>query len=128
MRLAPGVATVALGVALVTATASAINGQTVDGKPCPTASDLQRIVRLQDAVPAAKRFGHLTGSRGKVLVLERGDQSGYAPPARRACGFAVVKLSVFVKVHQRGQTCSACDLREFVVRYRSGRYRVWEAY
>ena len=52
----------------------------------------------------------------------------YAPSARRVCGAAVVKLSVYVDVHPHGQVCSACDVHAFVVRYRAGRYRVWEAY
>jgi hypothetical protein len=70
----------------------------------------------------------LTAGRGKVRLIERGDESFYAPPARRACGAPVVTLSVFVQVHPRGQTCSACDVRAFVVRYRRGPYRVWEGY
>jgi hypothetical protein len=117
-----------LAVATIPVGASASNGQTIDGKPCPKASQLQRITHVQDAVPAAKSFAHLSGHRGEVRALERGEKSGYAPPARRACGAAVVRLSVFVKVHPRGQTCSACDVRAFVVRYLGGRYRVWEAY
>ena len=40
----------------------------------------------------------------------------------------MVKLSVYVDVHPRGQVCSACDVHAFVVRYQTGRYRVWEAY
>src|SRR5439155_4072419 len=115
---ASSVVIAALAVAVIACPAGAINGETVDGKPCPKASQLQRIIRLQDAVPPAKSFAHLTGRRGQVRLIEHGDQSGYAPPARRACGAAVVTLSVFVKVHPRGETCSACDVRAFVVRYR----------
>src|SRR5947207_7858849 len=60
-------------------------------------------------------------ARGRVVQLTRGDRSGYAPSARRVCGRAVVHLSVCVKVHPRAQSCSACDVRAFVVKYRGGR-------
>lgn len=118
------------GAAIVLAAANSLaaNGPTIDGKPCPTASQLSRIARLREAVPAVKRIVHLAGRRGVVRKLTRGNQSEYAPSARRVCGAAVVKLSVYVDVHPHGQVCSACDVHAFVVRYRAGRYRVWEAY
>jgi hypothetical protein len=127
MRWAVGWVLVA-AVATPAAMAAADRAPTVDGKLCPRPSQLRRIASLRDAVQPAKRFAHLTGRRGVIRQLERGDQSGYAPAARRICGAAVVTLSVYVKVHPRGQACSACDLRALVVHYRTGRFRVWEAY
>jgi hypothetical protein len=107
---------------------NAAGGLGIDGRPCPVASQLRHIAHLHQAVPAAKRFAHLTGRRGVIRELTHGNRSDYAPTARRVCGAEVVKLSVYVDVHPRGQICSACDLHAFVVRNQAGHYRVWEAY
>jgi hypothetical protein len=96
--------------------------QTADGKPCPRASQLVTIKRIRSAVPPAKRRfpGHWD-----VTYVVRGPRGALAGAAARACGQAVVRKSVFVRLHPHGQTCSACDLRSYLVRYRSGRWRVW---
>jgi hypothetical protein len=121
--LAAGAAT-----SLCAAPVAANNGNTIDGRRCPRSGELAQISPLRNAIPAAERFAHLSPARAVIRALQRGPDSGYAAPAARACGAAVVGLSVFVKVHAQGQRCSACDLRAFVVHYRSGAYRVWEAY
>ena len=101
---------------------------TVDHKPCPQAGQLRLISPLTEVLPTAIRFARLSPARTVVRALTRGVDSPYAQPAARACGGPIVRLSVYVKIHSRGQSCSACDLRMFVVRYRHGGYRVWEAY
>ena len=112
-----------LAAVLIAAPSNASSRATTDGKPCPTASQLVTIKRLRDAVPAAKRRS--PGERWVVTQLVRGPQGTLANRAARVCGWAVVRKSVFVRLHPHGQTCSACDLRTYVVRYRTGRYRVW---
>jgi hypothetical protein len=112
-----------LAAVLIAAPSNASSPATTDGKPCPTASQLAMIKHLRDAVPAAKR--RFPGQRWDVTHLVRGRQGTLASQATRVCGWAVVRKSVFVRLHPHGQTCSACDLRTYVVRYRTGRYRVW---
>jgi hypothetical protein len=112
-----------LAALLIAAPSSASSPATTDGKPCPRAPLLVMIERLRDAVPAAKRRS--PGQRWDATQLVRGPQGTLANQAARACGRAVVRKSVFVRLNPHGQTCSACDLRTYVVRYRTGRYRVW---
>jgi hypothetical protein len=92
---------------------------------CPEPSKLVWIQRPRVAIPAAKKA---LRARGRVLQVRRGKRSPYAPQARRKCGAAVVRKSVYVVVHPIGRRCSACNLHAFVVRYRSGRRVVWTAY
>ena len=95
------------------------------GDSCPEPSKLVWIKKPRGAIPAAKKA---LGAPGRVLEVRRGKRSPYAPPARRECGGAVVGKSVYVVLHPIGQRCSACNLHAFVVRYRSGRWRVWTGY
>lgn len=114
------IAVLAAGLSAVPLTAA--RPRTADGKPCPRAGQLVTIKRLRDAVPAVKaRFP----GRWDVTELKRGPQGTLANQATQVCGSAVVRKSVFVRLHPHGQVCAACDLRSYVVRYRSGRYRVW---
>jgi hypothetical protein len=112
-----------LAAVLIAAPSNASSPGTADGKPCPRAPQLARIKHLRDAAPAAKR--RFPGQRWDVTQLARGPLGTLANQAARACGWAVVRKSVFVRLHPHGRTCSACDLRTYVVRYRTGRYRVW---
>jgi hypothetical protein len=123
-----GFASLALVAVIAVPTWAIGNRSTFNGKPCPRASQLAYIHNVKDAVPAAESADHLAPNRALIRELKRGDRSIYAEPAARACGRAVVHLSVYVQVHRRGINCRACDLHAFVVRYRTGRYRVWEAY
>ncbi|MBS1862893.1 MAG: hypothetical protein JSS68_14415 [Actinobacteria bacterium] len=63
-----------------------------------------------------------------MLEVRRGPHSTYAAPVRRACGPAVLGLSIYVDVHPVGMRCSACNLHAYVVRYKTGRWEVWTAY
>jgi len=107
------------------AVAGAADAQGSRGGSCPKASQLVSIESPRGAIPAAKKA---LGARGRVLEVKRGKRSPYAAPARRQCGAAVLGKSVYVVVHPIGQRCSACNLHAFVVRYRSGRWRVWTGY
>ena len=120
-------AMVAFGVAALGAEA-AVSRQATDTKSCPSLPQLASVRNVWDAVPSAMRASGLSESTGDVVILARGDYADFAPVARRACGPQVVKLSVYVRIHPRGVTCSACDARDYVVRYRTGRYRVWQTF
>jgi|SRR5438105_5424463 len=99
----------------------------VQAASCPNGQRLLYPSRLADAIPAARRAAGY-GANAQIRALSRGDRSGYAPQARRECGTRTVHYSVYVRVHPRGQRCSACDLRAFVVHYRSGRWSVWTGF
>lgn len=115
----------ALLAALLGTGSSVANGSpTSDGKPCPHASSLVTIRHLKDAVLPAKRYAG--PGRWDVVELTRGPRGSLAESAVRACGAAVVRRSVFVRLKPHGRVCNApCDVSPYVVRSRSGRYRVW---
>lgn len=92
---------------------------------CPEASAIERPSNLRGAIPTAKAA---LGGPGRVTEVAPGPGSTYAASARRACGTIVLRDSVYVVVHPVGQTCAACDLHSYVVRFRSGEWKVWIAY
>ncbi|MBS1888945.1 MAG: hypothetical protein JSU06_17345 [Actinobacteria bacterium] len=92
---------------------------------CPSVSALERPVNPRGAIPTAKAA---LGSPGRVLEVTRGPGSTYAGPVRRSCGAAVLRDSIYVVVHPLGQTCSACNLHAYVIKFRHGAWKVWTAY
>jgi len=95
------------------------------GVSCPEASAIERPPHPRGAVPAAKA---VLGGPGRVTEVTRGPGSTYAGSARRACGATVLRDSVYVVVHPVGKTCAACDLHSYVVKFKSGEWKVWIAY
>ena len=93
------------------------------GVTCPEVSAVERPPYPRGAVPAAKAA---LGGPGHVTEVARGPT--YAASARRACGTTVLRDSVYVVVHPAGQTCAACDLHSYVVKFKSGGWKVWIAY
>jgi hypothetical protein len=61
---------------LLTARAFAINGVTVEVSRAPRRRSSNESFVCGDAVAPAKQFAHLTGARGQVRRIKRGDQSG----------------------------------------------------
>lgn len=126
---ATGIATVLICVLAATLLAThpspALAREPSSASSCPEASALLRPEHLRGAIPAAKEA---LGSPGRVLEVKRGPRSTYAAPAKRLCGVAVLRDSVYVVVHPIGMTCSACNLHAYVVKYDEGPWKVWTAY
>ena len=95
---------------------------------CPVPALLAQPVPLTGAMAAARRASGY-GSRSVIRAAHRaGRRSPNAADAIRLCGVRVLFLSAFVQVHPAGIRCVACDLRAYVVHYRSGYWRVWTGY
>jgi hypothetical protein len=125
-KLGFGICVVAfLGLSIVTAVVGNPARSHATGAPCPDASAIERPPYPRGAVPAAKAA---LGGPGRVTEVRRGPGSTYAASAKRVCGATVLRDSVYVVVHPVGQTCAACDLHSYVVRFKSGGWKVWIAY
>jgi hypothetical protein len=83
---------------------------------------------FRGTIRAAKRASY---RHGKVLKVTRGLRAprAYRLQAKGECGRSVVGKSVYVQVHPRGESCTACDFHSFVVHHRtSRRWEVWTAF
>jgi len=90
---------------------------------CPNPSELERVANPRAAIPAAKAV--TPGGKERALEVRRGPKSSYAAAAKRLCGVEVLRKAVYVRLHPIGIRCASCDIRVFMVKYRSGPWEVW---
>lgn len=118
-----------LAATLLGSTAPSARTRGRAARPCPRVSKLVYPANPTAAFPAAKKAAGY-GSNAEIKLVRRGDRAPapYATMAKRQCGSPTRHRSIYVQVHPRGQTCAACDLRAFLVKYRHGGWSVWTAF
>jgi hypothetical protein len=96
------------------------------GTECPDASDLERVANPRAAIPAAKAA--TPGKNERALEATRGPRSSYAAAAKQLCGVEVLRKSLYVRLHPVGIRCASCDIRVFMIKYRSGPWEIWTTF